>query len=69
MQQPEISIHPLIGRLRCIGHFAVTIYHIIDFPFFRKNYRWASNGINSIKCNFNIIGFRSFNFSSKKPKT
>lgn len=26
-------------------------------------------GINSIKCNFNIIGFRSFNFSSKKPKT
>ena len=40
MQQPEISIHPLIGRLRCTGFFCLAIikgppndiYCIIEEP-------------------------------------
>ena len=31
MQQPEISIHPLIGRLRIIGDVTVVFYIVFIF--------------------------------------
>ena len=37
MQQPEISIHPLIGRLRCVSFHVAAVYAVVIQLKFQKD--------------------------------
>ena len=48
MKKNKLSVVALVISLLPFITLLISLFTV-------RNYRWASNGIDSIKCNFNII--------------